>query len=296
MCELSIGAVSSMKHILLVVVLGLNLFSCGVKTVQRTEEAMPGDGLKDTGVEMNLEESGSDGQSTSPPPVAVPTPTLDARLDQAVKDKDDARIQSVATEILSANPRSIRALMALSALNLKRGKLEASEIFLKRVLKVNPNHPGANNNLGLIYLQQNNDADAIRAFKTGLRGDSRNAIIGGNLGSLYVKAKDYQKALIALEGPIQKSTTEFGVWNNYAISLYHTGKKDEAEKIYEKLLKQNPSSRDIMLNYSVLLIDGQNKFKQGLDLINRLKFVGIPAESRNLIKDLENKAKLGLNK
>ena len=65
-------------------------------------------------------------------------------------------------------------------------------------------------------------------------------------------------------------------------------------QIYEKVLKANPSSRDIMLNYSIFLIDQKQKYKQGLDLLNRLKFVGVQPEARNIIKDLENRAKAGL--
>jgi hypothetical protein len=36
------------------------------------------------------------------------------------------------------------------------------------------------------------------------------------------------------------------------------------------------------------------KNKEGLDLLNRLKFVGAPPEVRDTIKNLENKAKAGL--
>jgi hypothetical protein len=36
------------------------------------------------------------------------------------------------------------------------------------------------------------------------------------------------------------------------------------------------------------------KYQEGLDVINRLKFVGGPADTRNRIITLENKAKAGL--
>jgi hypothetical protein len=49
-----------------------------------------------------------------------------------------------------------------------------------------------------------------------------------------------------------------------------------------------------MLNLAAVYIEKLNKFDEGLDLINRLKFVGPDQEARQTIKELENKAKAGL--
>ena len=59
-------------------------------------------------------------------------------------------------------------------------------------------------------------------------------------------------------------------------------------------MKEQNNNREILLNYAILLIDHLNKFKEGVDVLSRLKFVGPPSESRNRIIALENKAKAGL--
>ena len=46
----------------------------------------------------------------------------------------------------------------------------------------------------------------------------------------------------------------------------------------------------------ILLIDHMNKSADGLDLLDKLKFLGPSAEARNIINGLENRAKAGLNK
>ena len=81
---------------------------------------------------------------------------------------------------------------------------------------------------------------------------------------------------------------------NYAIALTGTGKLDKAASIYEKLIKTNNTHKELMYNYAVFLVDHQQKNKEALDYINRLKFVGTGSVSRNLIKDLETRAKAGL--
>ncbi len=99
---------------------------------------------------------------------------------------------------------------------------------------------------------------------------------------------------MALDIAVKNGQRDFKVMNNYAIALSASGKTKEAADIYEKILKENPSQKDVMLNYAILLIEDLNKNKEGLDLLNRLKFVGTSPETRDIIKQLENKAKAGL--
>ena len=109
----------------------------------------------------------------------------------------------------------------------------------------------------------------------------------------YHQFSNYSVCII-LEIPIKKGLKEVKILNNYAIASVGVGKVKEAAEIYEKILKENPSQREVMLNYSILLIENMQKNKEGLDLLNRLKFVGAPQEARDTIKNLEIKAKAGL--
>lgn len=217
-----------------------------------------------------------------------------APLDAAVQSQNDDSISQSASEILVKNPKDVRALNALGMVYFKRGRLEAAEYLLNKALAVDANRSELYSNLGLVKMAQGEKREAIKIFRKGLELNSQDSVIGANLGSIYVKEKDYSKAELSLEIPIKKGSKDIKILNNYAIALTGTGKYDKAQDLYEKLMKENPGQRDIMLNYSILMIDHKRKFREGLDLINRLKFVGVPMESRNLIKDLESKAKAGL--
>lgn len=226
----------------------------------------------------------------------IETKSLEQKLNEAIAKKNEEQISSIATQMLSINSKSTKALMAMGSVDFKKGRLESAEMFFRRALKENPNLASAHNNIGLIYLEQKNPSEAIREFRNGLKIEPNDPTLNANLGSLFVASKDYTKGEIALETAIQSGLKDPKVLNNYAIALSHNSKIDEAEKIYERLLKDDPSGRDIMLNYSILLIDKKQKYKQGLEILNRLKFVGVPQEARNIIKDLETKANSGLNK
>lgn len=216
------------------------------------------------------------------------------RLTEAVRLQNDEGISQATTEILTQNPKDLRALNALAMVYYKRGRFEAAEYLLNKAMAVDNDRAELYSNMGLIRIAQGEKREAIKAFRKGLEINNQDAVIGANLGSIYVKDKDYSKAELALEIPIRKGTKDVKTLNNYAIALTGTGKHDKASGIYEKLMKDYPGQRDIMLNYSILLIEHKQKYREGIDILNRLKFVGAPPEARNLIKDLESKAKAGL--
>ncbi len=223
-------------------------------------------------------------------------PGAEGTLEAAIKKQSDSEITSVANEILMGNPAHVKALNALAMVNYKKGKYKASEFFLGKALKANPDSSAVYNNLGLVKLAQGEQREAVQLFKTGLDKKSNDIAVASNLGAIYVAQKDYVNAAFALEPVFKSGSKDVKALSNYAVALAATNKNAEATRLYEKLLSDNSSSREIMLNYSIHLIENVRDFKKGSDILNRLKFVGVPAEARNVIKDLENKAKTGLNK
>ena len=217
-----------------------------------------------------------------------------SRLNEALKQQNDEQIQKISSEILTQNPKDPKALNSLAMVYYKKGRFDAAEYLLNKAIASNPKVSELYGNYGVIQLAKNERRDGIKSFKKALELNSQDYIAGANLGSVYVQEKDYQKAVLALEIPFRKGTKDPKILNNYAIALAATGKTQEANEIYSKILKDNPSHRETLLNYSILLIDELKKNKEGLDLLNRLKFVGPPQESNEIIKDLENKAKAGL--
>ena len=220
--------------------------------------------------------------------------TSSDKLVAAIKSQNDETVVKSANEVLSQNPKDLRALNALGMTYFKSGRNEAALYLINKAIDIQPKSSELYSNLGLIELARGEKRAAIQAFRKGLAINPSDAIIGANLGSIYVAEKEYQKAELALEIPYKKGTKDIKVLNNYAIALTGNKNSKKAGDIYAKLVRDNPAQRDIMLNYAINLITHQQKYKDGLDLLNRLKFVGIPVESRNVIKDLETQAKAGL--
>ena len=226
-------------------------------------------------------------------PVPIPSSMYTA-LNDAIKNQNDDAIQKFSTEILTQNPKDVRALNSMALVYYKKGRMDAAQFLFNKAIAANPTFSELHSNLGLVHLAKNERREALKSFRKALEINSRDYIAAANAGSIYAQEKDYNKAALALEIPIQRGTKDVKILNNYANALVATGRVKEAAEIFEKILKDNPSNREAMLNQAILLIENMQKNKEGLDLLNRLKFVGAPQDSREVIKSLENKAKAGL--
>ncbi len=254
-----------------------------------TDES-PAEDVTPTLSQLNEKES----ESTKPTENKKAISTGEDALNQAIKRQNETDITKAANDLLMSNPTHAKALNALGLSNYKKGKYKAAEFFLNKALQTNSNEPGLYNNLALVKLAQGELREAVKLLKTGLAQKADDIGLLTNLGAIYVAQKDYVNSEVALETVYKRGTKDIKVLTNYATSLAANKKYPEATALYKKLLADNSSSREIMLNYSVHLVENLKDYKQGLDIINRLKFVGAPEGARNIINDLENKAKSGL--
>ncbi len=216
------------------------------------------------------------------------------QLESAIQEGNDENINKIAQSILAKNPNDIQSLLALGVVHYKRGHLAGANMMFDKVLKIDPKNVSARNNRGLIMVSQREFRDAIKEFRKVLEVEPNNGIAAANIGSIYIEAKDYPKAFIALDIAYQKLYKDVKVINNYGVALTATGRHKEARDIFQKAMDKSPGNKDIMLNYAILLIDHLKQYQQGLDLIGKIKFLGLSPEVKNRINLLENSAKAGL--
>ena len=164
----------------------------------------------------------------------------------------------------------------------------------KEALKNKTNVADFYSNQGVFYLAKNEERLAIESFRKALELDSTHVEASVNLGGIYLKGFDYDRAYVALENAFEKGHREFRFLLNYAIAARQKGKYSLSEDIYKGLLKQQPHHREALYNYSLLLIEGLKSYDKGLDVIQKLKFIGEPKGTHNKIKQLEEIAKGGV--
>ncbi len=290
-----------MKINLLIILslLGLFLNSCSSSSVKEEKETKKD--IQPAASQVQNKQSLEKVPEKITPSEAVPEPKLAEvisspydRLNEAIRLQNDEAIQKSTSEILTQNSKDLKALNALAMMYYKKSKFEAAEYLLAKALAAHPDSSEVYSNRGLVHLAKNERREAVKSFRKAIELNPQDGIAGANLGAIYVQEKDFNKAVLALEIATKNGFRDYKIMSNYAIALSATGKTKDASEIYERVLKDNPSQKDVMLNYAILLIEEMQRYREGLDLLNRLKFVGATAESRPVIKELENKAKAGL--
>ncbi len=215
-------------------------------------------------------------------------------LDEAIRSQSDEKIKEAAEKLLSVNGADVKAMNALAMYYYKKGRFDAAKYLLSKAVATNPNVGPVYSNLGIVHLALDEEREAVRSFKKAVALDESDAVSSANLGAIYAQNYDYTKAVLVLETAVRKGIKDAKVLNNYGIALMGTGKFEMAEDIFKQALKDSNSQKETLFNYAILLIDHLVKKQEGMDVLNRLKFIGPSEEMKNKIKDLENKAKAGV--
>lgn len=217
-----------------------------------------------------------------------------AELNEAIKAQSDTRILSAAEKILWQSPEDDRALNAAAMVHYKQGRLDLAAYLLGKGIGKHPRKSELHGNLGLVESARGKRAEAIQSYRKAIELNPDDSVSAANAGALYVESRDYVKALVVLEIAHRKGFRDARVLNNYGIALAAAGKYEKALEIYDEALKANGNSREALLNKAILLVEHLGRPKEGLEVINRLKFVGAPSESRERLSLLENKANAGV--
>ncbi|HRO68456.1 MAG TPA: tetratricopeptide repeat protein [Pseudobdellovibrionaceae bacterium] len=217
-----------------------------------------------------------------------------ADLTAAVRGQNEERMKLAADEVLKQSPDHPLALNTLALYHYRKGRFELAGYLLGKAIQKDSQQASLHSNLGLVQLARGEKTAAIRSFRKALDLNGQDGTAAANLGTLYVMNKDYSKAVYALETAYRQGVRDAKTLNNYGIALAATGKGTQARDMYEAALKDSSNNREVLLNYAVLLVDHLGKNEEGLETINRLKFLGVPSESRERVSLLENKAKAGL--
>jgi Flp pilus assembly protein TadD len=218
----------------------------------------------------------------------------DQSLVDAIKSHDDEMTFKLATQKLSVAPQDMNALNALGLYHLRKGRPIAAKLFFNKMIQIKQNSSEAYSNIGLAHLALKENKDAIYAFKKAIELDSTNVVAGMNLSSLYLSGRDFSKAYSVLSLIEPKANRDITFLNNFALAAAEYGKVETAEVIYREALKSYPSHKELLYNFAIFQIDYLRKYKEGLETLDRLKFLGLGENMRNNTNALENRAKAGL--
>jgi len=129
---------------------------------------------------------------------------------------------------------------------IRIGETDRAEEYFKKSIELNPNWWTHYNNLGVVMERKGNLEKAKEYYQKSI--ETGNYYLAyENLGQIYLKTKDYQTANEFLNKIIPFFPTSVNLHRLYAISLYQSGKPQEALREIRIALSLEPSQQNYQL-------------------------------------------------
>ena len=114
------------------------------------------------------------------------------------------------------------------------------------------NHPPADTSQQLALLMQMSTEDP------------QDAAVQAEIGNIYFDREEYDKAIPFYRKSMELRPGDPYVETDLATCFYHLNRDDEALKILDEVLKNQPDFQQALYNKGVILIHGKNNIKEGL--------------------------------
>jgi tetratricopeptide (TPR) repeat protein len=209
---------------------------------------------------------------------------------KAIRSKSESLVTTEASKLLSYNPKDLKALNGLAMFYYSIGRPQMAKIPLARAIAAHPDSATLANNLGLIYLAEDRPREAITEFRRALTLDQGHAEASYHLGSIFIRYKNHINGLPLLERAYSSLQRKEIVGPHYAEALRLSGNFKKSEDIYEDIKAENSSNPMVLLNYANLLVDNLKSKKQGLKIINKLRFLTQDADILKKVDELSDRA------
>ena len=155
---------------------------------------------------------------------------------------------------------TINVIFNRAVKNHQEGKTDIAQDLYNQVLKNNPNHSQALNNLGIIFKGLGDNQKAKECYEKAIEINPDYSDAYHNLAVIFQNLKNYQKAKECYEKVIAINPNYADAHNNLGVILQDLGENQKAKECYEKAIEINPNHVDAHNNLGVILQDlGENQ-------------------------------------
>ena len=156
-------------------------------------------------------------------------------------------------------PDEVVPLVLRARIHQQAGDSDRAAADLERVLAKHPDHPAAIELRGLIAAERNDYPAAIRDFRKLVAQKPDDAVIVGQLGMLYLAAKQPRQAIKRFSRSIELDDKNFASWRGRSDAEISIGDHKAARVDLEKALELEPDDSGVLNNLAWLLATSPNE-------------------------------------
>tara|TARA_Y100001970_G_C14221757_1_gene853117 strand:+ start:703 stop:2700 length:1998 start_codon:yes stop_codon:yes gene_type:complete len=158
----------------------------------------------------------------------------------------------------------------LAVKNHLENKIDIAQSLYEKVLKINPNHSRALNNLGILSFNLNKNDKAIECFQKAIDINPLEADAYNNLGTIFKNLNKFEKAIKYFEKAIEINPSQQDAHNNLGIIYKELKEYKKALKYIKKSIEINSDNEKFINPLSFILTNYTLK-NQSIDDIKSLR-------------------------
>jgi len=138
----------------------------------------------------------------------------------------------------------IKEIFGRAIKNHQEGKTDIAQELYNKVLKIDPNHSGALNNIAVIFFNLKEYQKAKSCYEKAIEINPNYVDANYNLGLIFKEFGENQKAKDCYERVIKIDPNYANAHNNLGVIFQEIGENKKAKDCYEKVIKINPKFLD----------------------------------------------------
>ena len=136
---------------------------------------------------------------------------------------------------------TIKEIFALAIQNHQKNNLKVTENLYKEILKINPSHVYAHNNLGIVLKELGEDQKAISSFQKAIEIQPNYIDAYYNLGIVLRELGEHQRAIKCCQKAIEIQPNYEGAYYNLGIVFNELGEDQKAISSFQKAIQIEPN-------------------------------------------------------
>jgi tetratricopeptide (TPR) repeat protein/glycosyltransferase involved in cell wall biosynthesis len=202
---------------------------------------------------------------------AAPKSRAEATFDRAVRlhlagSHEDAILAY--REVLRLEPEHAPACNNLGTLLAQQAKLDEAEALFGRAVAIQPDYGEAHNNTGLVRTNLGDHAAAAEAFTRAVATNPGNASWENNLGNALVELFRFRDACQAYDRAVEIDGSVADYWSNRGLALRGLREPEEAIRSLRRALEIAPAHVNALSNLGVLLKE-ERRTNEAIETLQR---------------------------
>ena len=181
--------------------------------------------------------------------------TIKEAFGLAVKNHQNNNLQDAQNyyqQVLKIDPNHIAALNNLGAIFQQLGENQKAKKCLKKQLKLILDFVDAHNNLGIIFQELSESQQAKECYEKAIEINPNHVDAHNNLGNIFKEFGEHQKAKGCYEKAIEINPIYVHAHNNLGNIFKEFGEHQKAKECYEKAIEIDPNHVDAHNNLGVV--------------------------------------------